>query len=106
MRVILAAVMAVVAAVLFAVAAAAQNGAVATVVGNELGTGTDGPTCAISASAVVGRRELYALARSRVWLAGVSLNAVASVVHAGALILAPVAIVQPISNDYGTGLAS
>ena len=44
----------------------------------------------------VGGAELRALARSRTWLGGVSLTAVASVVHAGALVLAPVAVVQPI----------
>jgi hypothetical protein len=79
--VVVAAGMALVAAVLFAVAAAAQNGAVATVV---------------PADGAIGGRELRALARSRAWLVGVSLTAVASMVHAGALVLAPVAIVQPI----------
>ncbi len=79
--------MALVAAVLFAVAASAQNGAVASVV--RAGRPEPG-------GPVLGGRELRALARSRTWLAGISLNAVASVIHAGALVLAPVAIVQPI----------
>jgi hypothetical protein len=86
MIVLMAAAMAVAAAVMFAVAAAAQNSAVAAVV----------RTARPTASAVLGGGELRALARSRTWLAGISLNAVASVVHAGALVLAPVAIVQPI----------
>jgi hypothetical protein len=83
--VLVAIVMATVAALMFAVAAAAQNGAVATVV-----------HAAPQAPAVLGGREWRALAHSRVWLLGVSLNAVAAVVHAGALVLAPVAVVQPI----------
>jgi hypothetical protein len=83
--VLVAIVMATVAAVLFAVAAVAQNGAVATVV-----------HATPQAPAVLRGRELRALAHSRVWLLGISLNAVAAVVHAGALVLAPVAIVQPI----------
>lgn len=45
---------------------------------------------------VVGVGELARLARSRVWLTGTALSAVASAVHAGALVLAPVAVVQPI----------
>jgi hypothetical protein len=76
-------VMAVVAAVLFAVAAVAQNGAVAAVVER-------------TPSAVLGGAELRALAHSRIWLGGISLTAIASVIHAGALILAPVAVVQPV----------
>ncbi len=75
--------MATTAAVMFAVAAVAQNGAVATVV--EPGSV---PSLGVS--------EFRALARSRAWLASVSLTAVASILHAGALVLAPVSVVQPI----------
>src|SRR5690242_6522899 len=75
--------MATTAAVMFAVAAVAQNGAVATVVrpGSE---------------PLLGVAEFRALARSRAWLGGVSLTAAASVLHAGALVLAPVSVVQPL----------
>jgi hypothetical protein len=79
-------VMAVVAAVLFAVAAVVQNGAVATVVDMAPRT----------TSAMLRGAELRTLARSRIWLGGISLTAIASVIHASALILAPVAVVQPI----------
>lgn len=78
-----AAVMAVLAAVLFAVAAVAQNGAVAAVVGRD----------AVPAVGVSALRELL---RSRTWVGGAALTAFASVLHAGALVLAPVTIVQPI----------
>lgn len=78
--------MATAAALMFAVAALAQNGAVAAV--TRAGDRAKPP--------VLGGRELGVLVRSRTWLGGISLNAVASVVHAGALVLAPVAIVQPI----------
>lgn len=88
--VVVAAALAVVAAVLFAVAASAQNGAVSAVVRADT-RGGEPPR-----AAVIGGRELRSLARSRVWVAGISVNAVASMVHAGALVLAPVAIVQPI----------
>jgi hypothetical protein len=84
--VLVAAAMAVLAATLFAIAAVAQNGAVATVVRSP--DPTAGP--------MLGAGELRALARSRTWLVGTSLAAIASVIHAGALVLAPVAIVQPI----------
>jgi hypothetical protein len=88
--VLVAVAMATVAAVMFAVAAVAQNGAVAAVVDAAAPARPDLPP------AVLGGTELRALTKSRIWLAGISLNAVASVVHAGALVLAPVAIVQPI----------
>lgn len=84
--VLAAVVMAVVAAVLFAVAAVVQNGAVAAVVDKTPRT----------TSAVLRGAELRTLARSRIWLGGISLTAIASVIHASALILAPVAVVQPI----------
>lgn len=91
MAVALAVVMAMLAAVLFAVAAVAQNGAVATVVGlGSPGSGSPGSGTVLHAT------DLRALTRSRTWLAGISLTSVASVVHAGALVLAPVAVVQPI----------
>lgn len=77
--------LAVVAAVLFAVAAVAQNGAIAAVIDRTP-----------RATAVLRGAELRTLARSRRWLGGISLTAVASVIHASALILAPVAVVQPI----------
>ena len=79
----LAAVMALVAAVLFALAALAQNAAVAAVT-----RGDPLPT--------VGAAQLRDLARSRTWLGGLGLSAVASFLHAGALVLAPVTIIQPI----------
>ena len=75
--------MALSAAVMFAAAAVAQNAAVGTVV-------RDGRT------RTVGGSQFRSLARSRTWVGGVSLAAVASVVHAGALVLAPVVVVQPI----------
>src|SRR5690348_12332290 len=74
--------MALLAAVMFAVAAVAQNVAVADVVN--------------PAAPGVGTAEFRSLVRSRIWVCGVSLTAVASVVHAGALVLAPVSVVQPI----------
>jgi hypothetical protein len=83
MAVGVAAVLALLAAAMFAIAAVAQNVAVADVV-----TGSRAPA--------VGGAEFRSLVRSRTWITGVSLTAVASVVHAGALILAPVAVVQPI----------
>jgi hypothetical protein len=83
MAVAVAAGMALLAAVMFAVAAVAQNIAVSEVVHR-------GRTPA------VGGAEFRSLARSRTWVGGVSLTAIASVVHAGALVLAPVAVVQPI----------
>ncbi len=70
------------AAVMFAVSAVLQNGAVSDVV-------TTGP-------AIVDRAGFIRLARTRGWLAGAVLAGVGSVTHAGALVLAPVAIVQPI----------
>ena len=82
MAVALAAGLALLAAVMFAMAAVAQNVAVAEVVN--------------SARTTVRSAEFRTLARSRIWVGGVSLAAVASVVHAGALVLAPVAVVQPI----------
>ncbi|HEY0815820.1 MAG TPA: hypothetical protein VGE11_21305 [Pseudonocardia sp.] len=75
--------MALLAAVLFAVSAVAQNTAVADVVRR-------------GRSQTIGGAQFRRLARSRTWLGGVSLAAIASVVHAGALVLAPVAVVQPI----------
>ena len=83
MAVGVAAAMAVVAAVMFAVAAVPQNRAITAVVGAD-------------AAPSVGGAELRELARSRTWLGSVVLTAVASVVHAGALFLAPVTVVQPI----------
>ncbi len=83
MAVGIAACMALVAAVMFAVAAVAQNVAVVEVV-------RGGRTPAL------GGAEFRSLVRSRTWVGGVSLSAIASVVHAGALVLAPVAVVQPI----------
>lgn len=78
--------LAVLAAMLFAVAAVAQNGAVIAVVDKTPRT----------TSTVLRRTEFAALLRSRTWLGGISLTAIASVIHASALILAPVAVVQPI----------
>jgi len=75
--------MALLAAVMFAVAAVAQNAAVADVV-------------RVGRTEMVGRAQFRSLARSRTWVGGVSLTAIASAVHAGALALAPVAVVQPI----------
>jgi hypothetical protein len=75
--------MALLAAVMFAVAAVAQNAAIGAVV-------RDGRT------RTVGGAQFRSLARSRTWVGGVALTAVASIVHAGALVLAPVAVVQPI----------
>ena len=75
--------MALLAALMFAVAAVAQNAAIGAVV-------RDGQT------RTVGGAQFRSLARSRTWVGGVSLAAVASIVHAGALVLAPVAVVQPI----------
>jgi hypothetical protein len=80
-------VMAVLAALLFAIAAVTQNRAVTAVV-----DASGRPSRPVA----VGADEWKALARSGTWLAGISVNAVASVIHAGALVLAPVAIVQPI----------
>jgi hypothetical protein len=82
MTVAVAVAMALVAAIMFAVAAVAQNTAIAGVVADRVQ--------ALRAA------EFRGLARSRTWLCGVALTAVASVVHAGALVLAPVAVVQPI----------
>jgi hypothetical protein len=81
--VLTAALMATVAAVLFALAAVAQN---------------DGVTAVRlpGAGAVMGRAEWRALARSRVWMSGLALNGIAAALHAVALVLAPVAVVQPI----------
>jgi hypothetical protein len=76
-------VMAVIAAMLFAVAAACQNFAVTAVVGE-------------AERPAVGASQLRELARSRTWLSGVLLTAIASVLHAGALVLAPVVLVQPV----------
>lgn len=75
--------MALLAAVLFAVAAVAQNTAVAAVVRG-------------GRTQTLGGVQFRSLARSRIWVGGVVLTAIASVVHAGALVLAPVAVVQPI----------
>lgn len=88
MAVVTAIGMAVVAAVLFAVAAVRQNGAVTAVVGARGATPDRGPS--------VGVGELRELARSRAWMGSVALTAGASVLHAGALFLAPVVLVQPI----------
>jgi hypothetical protein len=85
MTVGIAAGMALIAAVLFAIAAVMQNVAVVDVV-------RVGPT----PTPTLGATQFRSLARSRVWLGGVSLTAIVSVVHAGALVLAPVALVQPI----------
>jgi hypothetical protein len=68
--VLVAAAMAVLAATLFAIAAVAQNGAVATVVQSP--DPTAGP--------ILGAGELRALMRSRTWLVGTSLTAIASLV--------------------------
>ena len=87
MTVSIAAGMALIAAVLFAIAAVVQNVPPVDVV--RVGpTPTSPPT--------LGAAQFRSLARSRVWPGGVSLTAIASVVHAGALVLAPVALVQPI----------
>jgi hypothetical protein len=86
MAVGVAACMALLAAVMFAVAAVAQNTAV-TAVAQDVDVGR---------AHALGGSEFRSLARSRTWVGGVSLSAVASVVHAGALVLAPVAVVQPI----------
>jgi len=75
--------MALLAALLFAIAAVVQNVAVAEVVGG-------------SRPPVMGGSHFRALARSRTWIVGVSITAFASVLHAGALVLAPVAVIQPI----------
>jgi hypothetical protein len=83
MAVGLAVAMAVTAAVMFAVAAVAQNNAVSGVVRDD-------------ARPVVGGAEFRRLARSGSWLSGVGLTAFASIVHATALVLAPLVIVQPI----------
>jgi hypothetical protein len=77
MTVLLAISMAVVGAVLFAVAAVVQNGAVAAVVDP-------------GALPVVGGAELRELVRSRIWLGSAGLTAAASILHAGALVLASV----------------
>lgn len=80
-------VMALVAAVMFAVAAVRQNDAVTEVA----------VACAAPGRVrVVGAAEFRSLATSPAWVVGVGLTAVASVVHAAALVLAPVAVVQPI----------
>jgi len=89
MAVGLAAAMALLAAVMFAIEAVAQNAAVADV------------ACVVNVArgarmAAVGGAEFRSLVRSRTWISGVSLTAIASVVHAGALVLAPVSVVQPI----------
>jgi hypothetical protein len=76
-------VLATVAAVLFALAAVAQNDGVAAVRRPD-------------ARGVMSRAEWRALARSRIWLSGVVVNGLAATLHAGALVLAPVALVQPI----------
>lgn len=83
--VLVAVAMAVGAAVLFAVSAVLQNGAVADVVRSGSPAGP-----------VVRTGELRALARTRAWVIGVVLATIGSITHAGALVLAPVAIVQPI----------
>jgi hypothetical protein len=83
MAVGVAAGLALLAAVMFAIAAVAQNVAVADVV-----SGARTPA--------LGGAEFRRLVRSRTWVGGVSLTALASVLHAGALVLAPVAVVQPI----------
>lgn len=75
--------MALLAATMFAVAAVVQNAAVAAVV-------------RVDRTQTIGGAQFRSLARSRTWVGGVSLTAFASVVHAGALVLAPVAVVQPI----------
>lgn len=77
----LAAVMAVVAAVLFALAAIAQNAAVAAVA-------CDDPLPSVGAA------QLRDLAWSRTWLGGLGLAGIASCLHAGALVLAPVTIIN------------
>jgi hypothetical protein len=82
MAVAVAVAMALVAAIMFAVAAVAQNTAITDVV--------------VDRAQALRAAEFRGLARSRTWLCGVGLTAVASVVHAGALVLAPVAVVQPI----------
>ena len=76
--------MALLASVMFAVAAVVQNAAVTAVV-------------RVGQTQLVGGEQFRSLARSRTWVGGVSLTAIASVVHAGALVLAPVAVVQPSS---------
>jgi hypothetical protein len=81
MAVAVAVAMALVAAIMFAVAAVAQNTAIIDVVANR--------------AQALRAAEFRGLARSRTWLCGVGLTAIASVVHAGALVLAPVAVVQP-----------
>jgi hypothetical protein len=87
MAVGVAAVMALLAAVMFAIAAVAQNIAVSGVIADAV-NGLGRPP--------VGAAQFRSLLRSGIWVSGVSLTAVASVVHAGALVLAPVAVVQPI----------
>jgi hypothetical protein len=81
MVVAVAVALALVAAIMFAVAAVAQNTAIIGVVAR---------------AQALRAAEFRGLARSRTWLCGVGLTAVASVVHAGALVLAPVAVVQPV----------
>jgi hypothetical protein len=77
--------LAVVAAMLFAVAATLQNGAV-----SEVAEGVGARSALVRGN---GWRELL---RAPMWLLGGLLAAVGSVTHAGALVLAPLAVVQPI----------
>src|SRR5690349_22601033 len=82
MVVAVAVALALVAAIMFAVAAVAQNTAIIGVVADR--------------AQALRAAEFRGLARSRIWLCGVGLTAVASAVPAGALALAPAAVVQPI----------
>lgn len=75
-------VLAVAAAGFFAFAASEQHAVVRTTV--------DGR------SSVLGPRRVLALLRSRAWLGGIGLGGVGSVLHIGAVALAPISIVQPI----------
>ncbi len=81
--------LAVTAAALFALAATLQNGAVARIVGGPVESAGRGRPA-------VGVAGLARLVRSPAWLTGTATAGTAAVLHAGALVLAPVAIVQPI----------
>lgn len=80
---VVAVVLAVAAAGCFAVAAALQNGAVVAV-------------SATAGSDRLGRGELGLLVRRPRWLVGTGLAALGSAVHAFALVLAPLSLVQPL----------
>lgn len=79
--------LAIVAAAVFAVGATVQSSAVGRAVSDH---GSPGST------AVVGNRAMGALLRNRDWWASVGIIVVGGVIHAAALTLAPISIVQPI----------